>query len=250
MSATAPPLLQVSPDHRPQLLRANHIDNAVVTWVAIRRAKADVPAALLHLSAVGPYAHLKALWAHVLTMPARILHLPCGDAQGQRLRASRLSGLHGRYHAHWNAQPLPLSGQSHLSLTHDVALDGGAGTGRALLQPLHGPIDLGLVLALLDRHLALPLPVALAEPERALQFWEAALALGAITPLPAFGCRAFWIATEHPSWTRCVVAAILGQPLVDVPPPQVHTHGSALTVGVPITAVDEDESAADDGTNT
>jgi hypothetical protein len=241
--AVPTPLLQIPPEHQPLPLRANGMEHAVLTWATIPRAKADAPAALLHLSTVGPYAQLKALWAHVLTMPARILHLPQPAEGGgtQRVRASRLSGIHGRYHTHWNKEPLPQSGQSHLSLTHDVALDGGAGTSRVLLQPLHGPINLPLVVTLLDRHLALPLPSALAEEERAAEVWNAALAVGAITPLPAFGCRAFWIATEHPSWPRCIIAVTLGQGLDAITPPVVTTHGSAYTVGVPLTAVDEDE---------
>jgi hypothetical protein len=241
--AVSTPLLQIPPEHQPLGLRANGMEYPVLTWAAIGRAKADAPAALLHLSAVGPYAQLKALWAHVLTMPARILHLlePCQSGGTQRVRASRLSSIHGRYHAHWNAQPLLQSGQSHLSLTHEVALDRGAGTGRVLLQPLHGPIDLPLVVTLLDRHLALPLPPALADGEKAAEVWNAALAVGAVTPLPAFGCRAYWIATEHPSWPQCVVAATLGQMLDATAPPLVTTYGSAYTVGVPLTAVDEDE---------
>lgn len=247
---TCIPLLQTPLEHQPLRLRANGMESAVLTWAAIPRAKVDAPAALLHLSAVGPYAQLKALWAHVLTMPARILQLPEAAEGGsvQRLRASRLSGVHGRYHTHWNAQPLPRSGQSHLSLTHDVALDQRAGTGRVLLQPLHASLDLQLVVTLLDRHLALPLPPTLADPVVATQLWNAALAVGAVTPLPAFGCLAFWIAIEHPSWPQCVVAATLGQALDATPPPLVTTHGSAYTVGVPLTAVDEDEQEVDNDT--
>jgi hypothetical protein len=240
----APLLLSIPPDHQPLNVRINGIDVAVLTWAAIPRAKADAPGALLHLSAVGPYAQLKAVWAHLLHVPARIANLPLAAPSHERVRASRLSPLHGRYRTHWNAEPLPTSGQSHVSITHDVALDAAAGSGVALLQRLHAPLDAELFLALLDRHLALPLPSQVHDPDVAAQLWANAIDAGAITSLPAFGCHVFWLAAEHPAWGQLVVAALRGQPLADVSLPQVTTHGNAHTVGVVITAVDDEDADA------
>jgi AcrR family transcriptional regulator len=241
----SPPLLSIPPDHQPLTIRINGLDVAVLSWAAIPRAKADAPAALLHFSAVGPYAQLKAIWAHLLHIPMRIVALPIAASPRERLRASRLSPLHGRYRTHWNAAPLPHSGQSHLSITHDVALDAAAGSGVALLQPLHHPLDAELFVALLDRRLALPLPSQVQKPTIAGQLWANAIGAGAITALPAFGCQAHWLAAEHPAWPQLVVAALRGLPLSDVPPPAVTTHGSAHTVGVAITAVDDEDASAE-----
>jgi hypothetical protein len=238
------PLLSIPADHQPLNVRINGIDVAVLTWAAIPRAKVDAPAALIHFSAVGPYAPLKAVWAHLLHVPARIMSLPLATNPHERLRISRLSSLHGRYRTHWNAEPLPQSGQSHLSITHDVALDAAAGSGVALLQPLNGPLDTELFVALLDRRLAVPLPPEVRDPDVAAQIWANAIDAGAITPLPAFGCQAYWLATEHPAWPHLLVAALRDQALADVPLPQVTTHGSAHTISVAITAVDDEEADA------
>jgi hypothetical protein len=239
-----PPLLCIPTDHLPQLMQINGLEVAVVTWAAIPRAKDDAPAALLHLSAVGPYAQLKGIWAHLLHIPARIVALPLATDRRATLRASRLSPLHGRYRTHWNGQPLPQSGQSHLSITHDVALDAAASSGVALLQALDAPVDAELFLALLDHHLALPLPPVLNEPDAAAQLWTSAVATGAITPLPAFGCQAFWLATEHPAWSHLLIAALRGQSADITAPPMMTTYGSAHTIAVAITSVDDDEPDA------
>jgi hypothetical protein len=238
----APPLLSIRADHQPLSVRLNGLDVAVLSWAAIPRAKAETPAALLHVSAVGPYAHLKAVWAHLLHVPARIVTLPLAARPRERVRASRLSPLHGRYRTYWNAEPLPQSGQSHASITHDVALDVAPGSGVALLQPLHGSLDAELFVAVLDRRLALPLPPQVQEPTVAAQLWANAIDARAITSLPAFGCHVFWLAAEHPAWPQLLVAALRGKPLTDVPHPQVTTHGSAHTVGVAITAVDDEDA--------
>jgi hypothetical protein len=47
-----PSLLSIPPDHQPFSVRLNGLDVAVLSWAAIPRAKAEAPAALLHLSAV------------------------------------------------------------------------------------------------------------------------------------------------------------------------------------------------------
>jgi hypothetical protein len=237
-----PPLLSIPTNHQPLSVHLNGLDVAVLSWAAIPRAKPEAPAGLLHFSAVGLYAQLKAAWAHLLHVPARIVSLPLAASPRERLRASRLSPLHGRYRTHWNAAPLPMSGQSHMSITHDVALDAAAGSGVTLLQALDVPVDAELFLALLDRHLALPLPSQVHDPDVAAQLWANAVEAGAITPLPAFGCQAFWLAAEHPAWAQLVVAALRGQPLADVSLPQVTTHGNAHTVGVAITAVDDEDA--------
>lgn len=233
-----PTLLTISPNHQPARMRANRLDYDVLTWAVIPRRDPNDPAALLHLSAAGPHATLKALWASVVTLPAHILRLPTNANARNRteLRASRLGHLHGHYRTHWNNAPLPVSGHSHVSITADVALDAARSRSVIVLQPATGPIDVALVAAILNRRLALPLPPHWQEVATAQRLWDDACTLGAATPLPAFGCRAYWLALDHPGWGRSIVAALRDVPLRDVGDMAPITVGAAVTRAADLTA--------------
>lgn len=160
---------------------------------------------LLHLSAVGHAAKLRALWAAILhgkREPVRVI------AHGRQWYGHRLPGR-AQYVTDWNETPLPQSGYAHLSLTHRSAFEPELGQSFLHLSgnDLHAQPDLALFAQQLGRAISLPFDPAWAE-----QLWRYGLVPESgerdplIRKLPSIGCTGYWVHADERRWTRMIVA--------------------------------------------
>lgn len=192
--------------HRLDLKEAAHWPISVC--VLPGKQSRDGNDALLHLSAVNGLSKNRALWAAVLD--GRREQIPV-RAGGQRHYPRRVEGRQ-QYAGDWNDQPLPISGLSHLALTHRSAFE--PELGQAFLHLAgndhSGAPDLQLFAQQLSRAVSMPFDLVWAA-----QLWaygndlddsETAL----ITPLPSAGCQGYWVLADEPRWTRLIVAVQRG----------------------------------------
>lgn len=192
--------------HRLDLKDAAHWP--ISACVLPSRYSRDGTEALLHLSTVGGLSKNRALWAAVLDGRREQVPLRVGS---QRYYPRRVDSRN-QYAGAWNDQPLPVSGLSHLTLTHRSAFEPELGQSFLHLagNDLSGAPDLPLFAQQLSRAVSVPFDLAWAD-----QLWRYGTASGdsetaLITPLPSTGCQGYWVLADDTRWTRLIVAVQQG----------------------------------------
>jgi hypothetical protein len=236
----------------PAYVDVRGVVQSIISWCARPGPDAGEPVAvLLHISGVGLYTKLRALWARLMDAKREIIALP--ESPSSRLTVRRAEGRNV-YHTDWNDQPLPKSGLAHISITHTSASVPQTGQGFVHLagNDLAGAPDLQLFFRQLDWALTLPL-----RPEWAGRLWLYGQRVRQpngkplIERLPSFGCAGYWVEADELRWTRIAVALTRGQnpeDLVDedLPITQVGV-AQALPVDLVEEAAEEDTDTVDDG---
>lgn len=191
------------------------VQHLVSVCVLPGRLAPDGKDTLLHLSAVGPSAKLRALWAAVLNRRREPLSIRIdGDWWNPRRADGR-----NQYVTHWNDQPLPASGLAHLALTHCSAFAPtfGAPFLHLVGNDLERLPDLPRFAQQLERAISLPF-----DPAWAVMLWQMGRMTAPgetdplIVPLPSLGCGGSWVQADDARWLRRMVAIQRGCDLAAV----------------------------------
>lgn len=205
---------------------------------------------ILHLSAVGHLARLRALWA-------AFMH---GKREGFKLlldrqiwTAYRAEGRN-QYVVDWNDAPLTQSGYAHLAITHRslVAPQLGESFFHLTGNDFHPAPDLALFAQQLNRAISIPFDEAWVPVLwRFGRIPEAGEREPLIRVLPSVGCTGYWVDADERRWRRLILAAQQGRHpdairLDDVPVTEVGLRTEAVA-GLVEYAGEGDMEDPDDG---
>lgn len=163
---------------------------------------------LVHVSVVGSVSKNRALWAGLLDGKKEPLQLRIWY---DRFAPRRMDGRK-QYRVTTNDAPLPVSGLSHMDMTHVSAFEPNLGESFLHLtgNDVNGTPDLTLFAQQLSRAIPYPFDLSIAP-----HLWRVGLETASgsgsrraylIHKLPSTGCQGYWVSADEKAWAKIIIA--------------------------------------------